>query len=320
VKDNFPSRIMQVSLIKPGNKCAVQVNWTKPASVHPVIGYKIEVKQAGDTQFSSENIPCGTGPEETSCTIPMSILALPPYNLPAKAQVQMRISAQSSSGYGKPSKINTIGPDMDTVPEKLGAPEFEILGNKLSPKVKVTWSDPVDAYKPFKSYELLWGEHGETLEVLYAGKSAEFMAEDVLLNTKYRFAVRAKNICGDSPLSDESILEINGNIPDKMTPVIVQVMMTSCVVKFETTSPEKSEIFKIEVKNSQGEFEPLDRKFCSHSDSYFCVVPMISLAEAPFFLKGKDQIFARSKIENDFGWSEYSDISPELKHMMDFPT
>ena len=40
---------------------------------------------------------------------------------------------------------------------------------------------------------------------------------------------------------------------------------------------------------------------------------MAALSEAPFLLKGTDKIFARSLLENDFGWSEPSDpISADM--------
>ena len=117
---------------------------------------------------------------------------------------------------------------METVPGKMTGPLFEITGSTLAPTVKVSWT------KQAGRYELLWAPGSEELALIYEGTATEYMASDVFLNTKYRFAVRVKNLCGSSPLSDESVLEIKGGIPDKASPVKVQVMMDSCVVKFET--------------------------------------------------------------------------------------
>ena len=135
------------------------------------------------------------------------------------------------------------------------------------------------------------------------------------MGRRYRFKVRAQNVHGWGPYSEEGEVLV-ATEPSKMSPVIVtenadQTVKLSWSLPIENGGPVSVYTVKIRAKDGVTYYES---SFCNGADvsivaSRQCNIPMIAFRQLPFLLEQDDLIVAIAQAGNEIGRSPYSEPS-----------
>lgn len=134
----------------------------------------------------------------------------------------------------------------------------------------------------------------------------------------YRFRVRAKNVHGFGPYSDEFVT-VADDVPPKMDPVTTT--SNSLVVNIEWNAPLTSngatiDKYSVMIETKLNGFVK-ESVYCNEEDltlviSRQCLIPHSILRQAPYLLEQGDTVIAKVQAHNSNGFGEFSDANPTL--------
>lgn len=209
------------------------IKWIAPDdNFNAILGYKVEVRQADGVTWYEDQVNCdGSNPNvraNTECYIPMMRFQQPPLNLVLGQPIRVRISAYNTIGINTPSVVNDATTLVNTVPLKPDAPTRG--ANTNTNQVDLRWGDldaqNRDGGSVITSYEVLWDDstNGQVWTELtgYTVPLATpyYTATGLTMGRRYKFKIRAQNVHGWGPYSDEGEVLV-ATAPDQMGLIVV---------------------------------------------------------------------------------------------------
>jgi hypothetical protein len=195
----------------------VVITWTAPdARGAAITAYKVEIANKAQTAWSEVASCDGSAPairDALRCVVAMDVFTDPAtFGYLFDDVVYVRVKATNSYGYGELSDpCDDTGARIRVVPTKMQAPTEDL--SSTDTQVTLHWLplSGVDAgNSDVIAYSLYWDE-GDASKTeadvpLYDALVTEFTVTGVTGGLTYRFRVRARNIYGSGPFSDETIV------------------------------------------------------------------------------------------------------------------
>jgi len=208
----------------------VIVSWTHPYNNGAAITrYHVEVL-AGSWQLLQD---CSL----SGCEIPMIEFTMT-YGLAFDQLIEVRVSASNMMGQGSWSLSNTQGVTTRAVPAKMQS----VIKNEIAStatSLQVMWLPLTEFEETGNSdiigYELFWDASTGTTNIkLVEDEILSFTIGSLVAGNVYRFRVRAKNVYGYGPLSDESLI-----VPDSVPAMMAhpETTLDFQTVNFSWTTP-----------------------------------------------------------------------------------
>jgi len=236
--------------------------------------------------------------------------------------VYVRVKATNSYGYGELSDpCDDTGARVRVIPIKMLAPTESLLSTDT--EIILSWIPltGVDAgNSDIIAYSLYWDEGIDTKTEadvpLYDANVNQFTVMSVTGGVTYRFRVRARNIYGNGPFSDETIV-IPDDAPGKTDIATVALAVsdtTSVQISWPLPNEHSATITKYDIyfEKSNGDFE-MELTACDGSDSTIvsartCIVPMSTIRSLTL-LPRDSLIRAKVRAFNARGTGQFSELN-----------
>lgn len=161
------------------------------------------------------------------CVVPMSTLTAAPYGYVFDDLVKVRVQAANFFGFGALSpESESTGARIRVVPSKMAAPTEDPSCTDVT--LTMNWialSGANAGNSPVIAYSLAWDEGNAAaveFKELTDALATSFTVNGVTGGRQYRFKVRARNIYGYGPYSDETIV-VPDDAPGKTAIPTVQL-------------------------------------------------------------------------------------------------
>jgi hypothetical protein len=196
----------------------VTIEWTAPdARGDTITDYKVEIADKAGTTWHIEPSCLGTDVDvktNLKCVVLMSSLTSAPYNYVFDDLVQVRVQATNFFGFGVLSPVSeSTGARIRVVPTKMAAPTEDPSCTDVTLTMNWIALSGADAgNSAVIAYSLYWDAgdaEATTFAELTDALVTSFTVNGVEGGRSYRFKVRARNIYGYGPYSDETLV-----IPD----------------------------------------------------------------------------------------------------------
>lgn len=247
--------------------------------------------------------------------------------------VYVRVKATNSYGYGALSDpCDDTGARIRSVPSKMLAPTESLLSTDT--EILLSWIPltGVDAgNSDIIAYSLYWDE-GDSLKTeadvpLYDANVDQFTVMSVTGGVTYRFRVRARNIYGDGPFSDETIV-IPDDAPGKADIATVELAVsptTSVQISWPLPNEHSATITKYDIyfEKSNGDYA-MELTACDGSDSTIvsarsCIVPMSTIRSLTL-LPRDSLIRVKVRAYNARGTGQFSELNTDGATIETVPT
>jgi hypothetical protein len=212
----------------------VKISWTAPSSGYATIDkYEINIYDSSNAWITTTECDgsSSTVIANLYCTVSMSTLTSSPFSLTFDTAVTVRVRAHNSIDYGDWSSTYSSGAKTRRVPSTMSAPTIASYSDS---SINVTWtalSSPDNGNSDILAYELVWDsgldvvpatDLSNTLTTYYVLSSSQITS-----GTKYRFAVRARNIYGSATSYSSETVAYAYDVPAKMSMATVATSTTS---------------------------------------------------------------------------------------------
>lgn len=165
----------------------------------------------------------------------MSTLTASPFSLSFDTAVSVRVRAHNSIDYGSWSSTYSSGAKIRRVPSTMSAP---VIASYSDSSINVTWtalSSPDNGNSDILAYELVWDQGTDTTPSVDLSNTLTtyyvLSSSQITSGTKYRFAVKARNIYGSATSFSSEAVAYAYDVPAKMSMATVVAPSTS------TTAP-----------------------------------------------------------------------------------
>jgi len=238
----------------------------------------------------------------------MKMLEALPLELSREDDIVAIMTATNKYGPGMDSEASATV-SLKSKPQRLSAPTFD-EANKKRDSVVVEWESTMVVTGEEVNYELLLSSDDKDFERVYYGRKTSFLATAMNSQTRYKFKVRAVNICGIGESSSQTLITF-ANVPRQ--PPTVSTTRTRCDVRIDWEKPSEDggnaiNDFLIEAKANDGKFYRLDACGKDLSVTY-CSLNFRVFYMAPFLLEGGELIEIRVSAGNALGYSKPSPIN-----------
>jgi hypothetical protein len=224
----------------------VTIEWTAPdARGDTITAYKIEIANKAGTTWHTEAACDGTDPVVIAalrCIVPMSTLTASPYNYVFDDLVEVRVQAANFFGFGVLSPVSeSTGARIRVVPSKMAAPTEDPSCTDVTLTMNWIALSGVDAgNSDVIAYSLYW-DAGDAMATTFTELTdalvTSFTVNAVTGGQSYRFKVRARNIYGYGPYSDETLV-IPDDAPGKTDIPTVQLATDPTEVEVSWPLPD----------------------------------------------------------------------------------
>jgi hypothetical protein len=247
----------------------VVITWTAPSARGQVItAYSIEFANKAQTTWTTVAACDGAAPatrDALRCVVAMSVFTdAATFGYIFDDVVFVRVKATNSYGYGELSEpCDDTGARIRVVPTKMAAPTEDLASTDT--QIILHWIPltGVDAgNSDVIAYSLFW-DAGDAAKAeadvpLFDANVDQFTVTGVTGGVTYRFRVRARNIYGDGPFSDETIV-VPDDAPGKADIATVQLAAaptTSVQISWPLPNEHSATITKYDVyfQKSNGDF------------------------------------------------------------------
>lgn len=270
----------------------VVITWTAPdARGSAIVAYKIEIANKALTTWSEVASCDGADPttrDALQCVVMMDVFTGATFGYVFDDVVYVRVSATNFYGFGEiSSPCGDTGARIRVVPTQMSAPTEDLSSTDtqiLLHWIPLTGADAGNS--GVIAYSLYWdaGDSAKTAAdvALVDADITSFLVTGVEGGRTYRFRVRARNIYGDGPFSDELIV-IPDDAPGKTdipTVVLDTTDPTAVSVSWPLPNEHSATITSYEIMwmKSNGDFvtEPTncDGTSAAVVTNRKCVVPM----------------------------------------------
>ena len=306
----------------------VVITWVAPsARGDPITAYTIEIANKAQDAWSTVPTCDGTDPtvrDALRCVVPMTTFTGPTFGYLFNDVVYVRVKATNSYGYGVLSQpCDDSGARIRSVPIKMNAPVESLLSTDTQILLSWTPLTGVDAgNSDIIAYSLYWDE-GDSQKTeadvpLYDANVDQFTVMGVTGGVTYRFRVRARNIYGNGPFSDDTIV-VPDDAPGKTAIPTVQLAVsptTSVQISWDLPNEHSATITKYDIyfEKSNGDFA-MELTACDGTDATIvserkCTVPMNIIRDLTL-LPRDSLIRVKVRAYNARGIGQFSELNTE---------
>eukprot|EP00347_Sterkiella_histriomuscorum_P011727 403371340 len=225
--------------------------------------------------------------------------------------------AHNIYGWSEYSRINSIGGLILTRPAQMDAPTLGFNTDKDT--LEVTWNEMTLDYQTGGSEILSYNleKYNGTHWIEIVGESSDYTLlsksiESVSVGTNYKFRIRAENLFGFGPYSEEISLSPIDK-PDQMSQVLTELVNTN--IKLTWSAPVNNGLAITEYiisifHHDDTNYSP-ELTYCNGADATimsfsYCFIPLSVLRKSPFNLELGDKVRAIAQAKNSKDWSVVS--------------
>ncbi|CDW74138.1 pa14 multi-domain protein [Stylonychia lemnae] len=309
----------------------IKIKWYAPNNNNlPITAYRIKIKDNTNNNNIlnyQESIQHCNGASSTImtnlfCMIPMSVLRTTPFNLPFQSQILVQVQASNQRGWGDLSVDNTDIPTIQTAPRTMTIPQRD--SSTSTSQIVVNWqtiSSPDNGDSDVTSYNLQWdaGSDGLSWFSLQGLSPSSILStytvtSGIIIGSKYKFRLRARNIHGWGPYSDPVAIYA-ARAPSKVLSVSTEIDSATGGIKVSWLPPNANgdpiTQYKIEIANVLTSYWGTST-YCDGTSNQvltnlYCILPMSIFTEVPYSYLYTNVVKFRISAANSYLFGETSD-------------